>query len=157
MEVIREYILSVVCAAILCALLTGVTGEKGSAASVRKLVCGIFLCLTVISPLGKVRLEDLLEPITDIRQDALAVSAMGQNLYQESLSQVITDQTEAYILDKAQSLGLELTVTVQPDESGKPYRATLRGRTEKKDREALSGILETELGIPKERQLWSES
>lgn len=157
MEGIREYILSVVCAAIVCAVLTALSGEKGSAAFIRKLVCGVFLCLTVISPVGKVRLEDLLEPITGIRQDALAVSSMGQTLYQESLAQVIREQTEAYILDKAQGLGLTLSVSVQPDESGRPYRASLVGNAGADDRKTLSDILEKELGIPKERQQWSES
>ena len=152
-----EYILSVVCASILCAILTGLTGEKGTTASIRKLVCGVFLCFTVITPLGRLRLEDLLHPITDIRQEALETAAMGQALYQESLVQVITEQTEAYILDKAKALGLALTVTVHTDESGKPRGAALSGNAGQAQREALSEILESDLGIPKERQIWSES
>jgi len=152
-----EYILSVVCASILCAILTGLTGEKGTTASIRKMVCGVFLCFTVIAPLGRLRLEDLLNPITDIRQEALETAAMGQALYRESLAQVITEQTEAYILDKAKALGLTLTVTVHTDESGKPRGAVLSGNAGQAQREALSEILESDLGIPKERQIWSES
>ncbi len=157
MERVSEYILSVVCAAILCAILTGISGEKGSTASIRKLICGIFLCFTVIAPLGNFRLTDVLEPIGDIRQEALATSAMGQTLYLGSLTQVITEQTEAYILDKARSLGLGLTVRVYTDDNGKPYRVDLTGNATDSDREALSQVLESELGIPKERQIWNGS
>lgn len=154
---VKEYILSVICAAILCAILTGISGEKGSTAPIRKLICGIFLSFTVIAPLGNLRLTDLLEPLGDIRQDALAASAMGQTLYQESLSQVISEQTEAYILDKANARGVSLTVRVLPDESGKPHRVTMVGEISEAEQQKLMEILESELGIPKERQIWNES
>ena len=157
MDSICEYILSVVCAAILCAILSGISGEKGSTAPIRKLIYGIFLCFTVISALGQFHLTDILEPLGDIRQEALATSAIGQALYQESLTQVITEQTEAYILDKAQSLDITLTVQVWPDENGKPHRVSLEGIVPEAGREALSEALEAELGIPKEHQIWNES
>ena len=157
MTAVKEYILSVVCAAVLCSILSGIAGEKGSAAPIRKLVCGIFLCFTVIAPLGNLHLTDFLEPLGDIRQDALAASAMGQTLYQESLSQVISEQVEAYILDKANERGLQLTVSVQPDETGKPHRATMVGEISESQQQELSSVLESELGIPKEHQQWNES
>lgn len=157
MSGISSYILSVVCAAILCAVLTSLSGEKGISAPIRKLICGIFLCFSVIAPLRTLDYSDFLEPMNDIRQDALATAAMGQTLYQESLTQVITENTEAYILDKAKGLGLSLSVTVHPDDSGKPFRVTLAGNAGEMAREALTDILESELGIPKERQIWIAS
>ena len=98
-----------------------------------------------------------MEPIADIQEDALATAAMGKTLYQESLAEVITSQAETYILDKAQSLGLTVTVSIQPDDSGKPYRATITGTIPEGKMQALSDILEGDLGIPKERQIWRNS
>ena len=157
MESLRSYILSLVCAASFCGILSGIAGEKGTAAGLRKLIFGIFLCFSVITPLKSLHFEDLLEPIADIREDALATAAMGKTLYQESLSEVITSQAETYILDKAQSLGLTVTVSIQPDDSGKPYRATITGIIPEDHMRALSDILEGDLGIPKERQIWRNS
>lgn len=157
MASVRNYILSLVCAASFCGILKGIAGEKGIAAGLRNLIFGVFLCFSVISPLKNLDFKDFLEPITDIREDALATAAMGKTLYQESLTEVITSQTEAYILDKARYLGLEVAVTVQPDDSGKPCRATITGTITEVQKQTLSSILEEDLGIPKERQIWRNS
>ena len=157
MESLRSYILSLVCAAAFCGILNGIAGEKGIAVGLRKLICGVFLCVSVISPLKNLDFDGLLEPITEIREDALATVAMGKALYQESLAEVITGQAETYILNKAQSLGLAVTVSIQPDDSGKPYRATITGIIPESRMQALSDILEGDLGIPKERQIWRNS
>ena len=156
MEEIREYVLSVVCAAIVCSIVSVLAGQKGTAAPMRKLLYGLFLCLTVIRPVAKLRMEDFTLYTEDLNRDALAAAAMGTGIYEESLAEIISEQTEAYILDKAQSLDLNLTVTVQTDRSGIPNRVTLRGNAGGDAQQRLSEMLEEDLGIPKERQLWIE-
>lgn len=155
MDSICEYILSVVCAAILCAILSGISGEKGSTAPIRKLIYGIFLCFTVISALGQFHLTDLLEPLGDIRQEALATSAIGQALYQESLTQVITEQTEAYILDKAQSLRLQIRVQLKlEEETLHPASVSIIANVSPSAKEEMEHWLCRELGLTKEDITW---
>ena len=72
------------------------------------------------------------------------------------MASIIAEQTEAYILDKAGELGLEVTVRVETRTEGNgipvPWSAELTGAQS----EALASALETELGIPAERQVWHE-
>ena len=74
----------------------------------------------------------------------------------EELGKLISQQTEAYILDKAGELGLEVTVRVETRTEGNgipvPWSAELTGSWS----QALASALETELGIPAERQVWHE-
>ena len=74
----------------------------------------------------------------------------------EAMASIIAEQTEAYILDKAGELGLEVTVRVETRTEGNgipvPWSAELTGSWS----QALASALETELGIPAERQVWHE-
>ena len=74
----------------------------------------------------------------------------------EAMASIIAEQTEAYILDKAGELGAEVTVRVETRTGGDgvpvPWSAELTGAQS----EALASALETELGIPAERQVWHE-
>ena len=74
----------------------------------------------------------------------------------EAMASIIAEQTEAYILDKAGELGAEVTVRVETRTGGDgvpvPWSAELTGARS----EALASALETELGIPAERQVWHE-
>ena len=61
-------------------------------------------------------------------------------------------------MDKAASRGVSLLVEIRLSEDGSyPYPAavTLRGHVLEHDREAISAIIEEELGIPKDSQEWS--
>ena len=51
MEAIREYLLSITAAGILCSVVKRILGEKGTSASVGKLITALFMVITVISPI----------------------------------------------------------------------------------------------------------
>lgn len=153
MEAVRQYIISVVAAALLCGIVTGLM-PGGQASQIIKMVCGLFLAYTVLQGLTglDIRFPDWESfAATDARQAA----AMGESLGEEAQAQVIKEQTRAYILDKATALGLTLEVEVTLDEEKIPREVTIKGQASPYERQRLQSIIALELGISKENQQWT--
>ena len=76
---------------------------------------------------------------------------------QKELVGLIEAELESYISDKAADMGLTLRVqvTVEPDGSGVPVPVSVELTGPRS--ETLSRWLETELGVPAERQVWNEN
>ena len=154
MDLLRDYILSLVCGAILCGILLTLTGEKGTAAGILKLACGAFLCLTVVKPIVSIRPDQWNLTFPDLTADGKAASAMGEDWYQNSMEAIITENARTYILDKATDMGLALTVQIALREDSVPDEVVLTGDATQNQKEELAQIIHSELGIPKEHQIW---
>ncbi len=76
---------------------------------------------------------------------------------QTELAELIAEKTEAYILDKAGTLGVSCRVEVATAEGEGGLPVPYRVELDCAPREALSAYLEDELGIPKERQVFHGS
>ncbi len=157
MDAIREYLLRIAAAALICSILTAITGKKGTLGTVVKLVSGLLLTLTVVSPWTAVRFDGILDFAGDISADADAAAASGENAALEAYSAIIKEETEAYILDKADSLGAELTVNVllEGDSPPVPVSVELGGSISPYGKQVLSNLIEEELGIGQEDQIWT--
>ena len=72
------------------------------------------------------------------------------------MSAIIKDRTEAYILDKAASMGLSLRVEVilSEEEIPKPITVKLWGTVPPYTKTRLRNWMEDTLGIGEEDQLW---
>ena len=154
MEALREYVLSVVAAAILCAVLNTVGGKSKSGETVFKLVTSLFLTFVIIRPIAKIELRELDGLISDWKLEAAAASAIGEGYYEEALAEVIQQECEAYILDKARALDVELEITVTLDGDRLPEEAVVQGRLSPFAKAQLQKVLTEDLGIAKERQIW---
>ena len=141
-----RYVLSLITAALLGGIITGIL-PSGSCGKLLKLLCGVFLLAAVLRPLGELELPDL---------DAQAAVADGLDFAQAQKRQVISQRLEAYILDKAAELGMDIGVELTLDKTHCPQAALLTGSVSQSQRACLGEILETELGIPKECQHWQE-
>lgn len=156
MEGMREYLLSVTAGAVLCGVLSSLTGEKGSQAGIFRLVSGLFLCFLVISPLTRVQLTDLTDLAGELLTDGEIAAQDGADHYKESLRRIITDETRSYIMDKARSYGAEIQVeiTLSEDDPPVPQTCVIQGRLSPYVRQQLKKILIQDLGIPEENQTW---
>ena len=152
----KEYILSVICAAMLCGIVADLAEKKGAPAHILKLICGVFLSFTVIRPIAEVKLEEFSIFTADIAQDAFRVSELGQTQSYHEMAAIITGEMRAYILDKASDFSKELQVDVQLDEKLIPIRVILKGDISPGGKQRLEEIIEMELGIAKEDQIWNE-
>lgn len=151
-----KYLLSVVGAALLCGIVTNLLGEKGAMGAAVKLLAGIYMTLTIIAPWGDLRLDELSQLKDHITADGERITLSGQNAARDAMAESIIANTRTYILDKAETFGAELTVEVMLDDSTIPVPCgvRIRGSISPYNREKLSSIIQRDLGIPTEAQIW---
>ncbi|HIT33040.1 MAG TPA: hypothetical protein IAC31_00200 [Candidatus Faecousia intestinigallinarum] len=157
MALIGKYLVSVAAAAILCGIVTTLLGKKGTISAVIKLVCGIFLCFTVLRPWKSSGLADWTDFTGDIAADASGAVQRGETAAREAMAESIKSQTEAYILDKAAALEavVRVEVTLMEGDPPLPGSVEIKGNISPYAKARLSQVLEEELGIPKEEQRWT--
>lgn len=156
MEALRQYLLSVTSAALLCGILNALIGKKGTIAAVSKLLCGIFLTVTLIKPLLNISVDNLMGTWDGYSLQAQAAVNKGEEISSDAVCQIIKQQAEAYILDKADSLGVSVTVEIKlsDDPLPVPESVTIYGNVAPYQRRQLCEILEKDLDISGEHQLW---
>ncbi len=155
MEGIRQYIMAVTAAGILCGVAISLCGGKGSGAGGIKLLAGLFLCVTVLSPWVKLRVQDVYSFREGISFDAAQAVAQGESLSKASLEKVIMEQVQSYILKKADRMSLAIQAEVTLDEHQIPYTVTLTGPASPSERREIYEFLQEDLDIPKERVVWN--
>ena len=157
MEGIREYLVSVTAAALLCGIIRSLAGEKGGSGGLLGLICSIFLALTVIRPLKELDLKDISILPADLMAEAQSVSAQGAEYTREASEQIIKQRCEAYVLDKARELEAQIRVEIELSREGDPIPVSSRvtGELSPYAKGKLSRILKTDLGIPEEDQQWN--
>ena len=157
MDAVRGYLLSVISAALCCGILTGILGKKGICGGTVKFLCGIVMILVIVSPILNVRLKNFTEFFDDMSFEAGAVTAFGQESATDAYGDIIKSRTAAYILDKAKSLGAELTVEVTLSEvvPMAPCAVRLSGAISPYAKKVLSDTIARDLGIKTEEQTWT--
>jgi len=154
MEGLRQYIVGVTAAAMLCGAALSLCPE-GSAKELLRLLGGMVLILCLLRPLtgGMVSLEI---PGLDPGQGEW-IAAEGEKEAREALADIIKSKTEAYILDKAAALeaSVEVEVTLDQGSPPLPQDVVIRGGVSPYARGRLERILSSELGITKEHQQWT--
>ena len=156
MEQVRTYLLSVIAAAVICSLVTAIPGKAGSISSILKLMMGIFMAVTVLSPFVSFRLPNIQSYMDAFHADASDAVEAGQHLADSEMRQLIKDRVEAYILDKATAYGVDLTVEVSLTNDGVPVPCgvKLSGAVSPYAKLQLMKMLSEDLGIGKENQIW---
>lgn len=153
MAQLSEYVLRLTAAALICGLLLSLFGDGGLKELVR-LICSVFLAITVFSPLKSLDIPDFEEYFTTFSADAQDISRQGTEMAHSARLEHISDTLTAYILDKAASLGMQLQITLSLTPDGCPEEILLTGEVPAKNRRQLSQWLTEQLGISKENQQW---
>ena len=155
MEHIRQYLLSLLTAAVICAIALRVGPKSGTNNSILKLLTGIFLSITVISPLARIKLQDIDYDLTAFRADAQQIVDQAYDDKNSQLRGIITQQLEAYILDKADSFGVTMQAQIALDQDGNtPDSITIQADISPYIKSQMQQIIADDLGIPKEDQIW---
>lgn len=153
---IKQYIVSIVAAAIVCSIIKTLSEGNNTSSFVIKLLSGLFMALAVISPIVKLELDNISEYINNYQiQGENAVHA-GIEYSQTEAAAIIKANTQAYILDKAQKLGAEIEVEVQLDGKSPPIpcAVTLKGHVSPFVKQRLTQYIYDDLGIAEENQTW---
>ena len=152
---LRTWLLGVVLTALAGALARQMA-PRGREEGMVRLAAGLLLAAALLRPLGEIQWEDLAVAAGSFPGGAEAQAERYRQEQTAALSAVIAEKTAAYIWDKANALGLDcqVTVTTAAGESGIPLpdRVTIRGPYS----EALSAVIQEEVGIPAEKQIWLE-
>ena len=114
--------------------------------------------MTALTGLAGWELSDVAEELTKMRIAAEEARTGVEIRNREALSAIIKSKTEAYIWDKAQELGLSVSVDVAIEEDGAyPYPAAVQisGQFTEMQRQNLARYIEENLAIGKERQTWT--
>ena len=147
MTFLRSWLLSVTACAVLVSIVQQLT-DGGAMKKIVRFVGGMVLMLAMLRPLLSLTFD---LPELDGGHYREAVEALKQTLNAEqdsALGDSIAAQTQAYIEDKASSLGL----TALRDGVPFPDSVTLYGENSA----ALGAYIVQELGIAEENQLWIE-
>lgn len=155
MDGIRQYVLSVICVVILCGI-TELFITDGKIKALVKVVSGLTVTLTVLNPFVRGYELQWGLAVDEILKDREAAIADGECTAQESYCEIITDQTQAYILDKASSLGVEVKVEIELKEEypNAPNLVRIHGPISPYEKRQLSAYMQQYLGIDEDKQIW---
>ena len=149
-----QYILSAVCASVICSICSAVTKDKKQANILVRLLSGIFLSITLLSPLKDFSIGQLGDTVSTIADDGAAIRDHGQATAKDAASDIINNRIEAYILQKAEQLGVTLYADITLGDTLAPEGAILTGKLTPFEKLQMEKILTEELGIPKEDLEW---
>ena len=155
MDAIKDYLLSITAAALICGIVNSLSG-KGSTGKLLKLLSGLFLAAAVIKPAVEVKLDNIYNFTDNLSVNSDIVVSQGENLAAEEMKRIIKEKTEAYILDKAKALGAEIAVEVTLHDYT-PVGVTIEGDVSPYVKKNLSANITQELDIPPEEQVWIRS
>lgn len=157
MQWIKEYLLCVTAAAVLCAIVRTLTKNKGAINAMVKLLTGLLLAITAVSPLMK--LENWSLPsLTDYYADeADSAIANGEAITRESVAQIVKENTQEYIMEKAAYLGLSISVDVHVSQEStpRPVSVVISGTGSPYAKNSLKNFISQELGIPEDALIWT--
>ena len=152
---VRVWLTSIVMVTLLLSVAQTLIPE-GTIRKIAGFTGGLILLVALLRPVLGADLERLhldlgdYERAIEERQEELASAGNAE------LKALIESQTAAYISDKANALGLEVTVRVEAEAGADgipvPATADIQGARS----EELASYMEQELGIPRERQSWQE-
>ncbi len=159
MEDIRTYIISVVAASVICGSIRMLFKKKGGTTALISALCGIFMAFVLISPLRKLDFSVYGDYFSGFMEDAQSVVKEGELTALQEQRAFIKKEAEAYILDKAVSLGADISVlvTVSENTPPTPIQITVKGAVSPYVKKVLKSYLEEQFGIPEEAQTWTEN
>ena len=159
MEAVRGWLLSVIAVSVLCAAADALM-PAGAVKRVGRLVCGLVLMGAVLSPVAGLDVEGGQRWLEGYMSSVRTREAELEETVESQMKMIIEQKCAAYIVDKAAQLGLECTARVECERSEDgvylPARTETSGLWTAGAQEKLIRVIETDLGVPRERQFYVE-
>lgn len=152
---LRQYILSAAAGALICGIVTAFC-QKGAYKKHVSMLCGLFMTFTLLRPLIGIKIPELPD-LNEYFSQAESAVEEGKRISLSAQKTIISQECETYILDKAEELQVSLTADVTVEERGGkpiPVFVEMTGAVLPEIQQQLSTVIATDLGIPKENQLW---
>ena len=156
MDGVRQYLLTIVTGAMICAIITRISSKCTANAALIKLLSQVFMLILLVSPLIKIQLSDV---TAFIDHDIWMYNAVtdGEFFADTETEGIIKESVCAYILDKASMLHADIQVEVSLAESTPkvPTGVVIYGDVSPYTKTVLQTMIAKELGIPEEAQIWN--
>lgn len=159
MELVRQWLLGVTCTALVLAVADSLAPE-GSVKRVCRLAGGLALLIAAVSPVLHIDGVMISQAVSEYQA---VVQTYEKELEEKNVllyQTIIEETTAAYIVDKAEELGIscQAEVTFAYDEDGVPcpWEVTAQGVWTEEQRSQLSQLVEADLGVPGQRQYYEE-
>ncbi len=156
MGALKEWLLSVTAAAILCALAQGLI-PPGPVRRVGRLTAGLVMAAALLSPLASLKGVEPEEWLESWQPQGEVQELEEQR--DETMKTIIEAECSAYIVDKAAALGAECQVEIEcaPEGDGVflPWQVTVTGDLTSGQREQLTQQIQEDLDVPPERQQYA--
>lgn len=155
MDNMKAYLLSIIAVALISSIITSIVKSKHT--KLIKTLCGVFIAVTVFSPVIHLNVLDYQGYYLDLEKDARDTVEEGKRKAAKETESIIKAQTEAYILNKAAAIGADVyvTVTVSETEPQQPVFVEISGDISPYLKTRLGEIIAADIGVPKEAQFWS--
>ena len=150
---VREWLLALTVCAALCGIVLAVTPE-GAVREIVKFCASLVMLLCLLRPLGAAQFS-VKESFAAYGQARAEQEELYRAERDNALLSGIAERSGAYIEDTAGELGLSVRACVRPamrDGNCTLQSVILYGS----ENEALSALIERDLGIPRTRQEWRE-
>lgn len=152
---IREYIISIIAASVVCAICKGITSKSASSKIVH-ILCGIFLLFTFLGPLKKI---DLLDMTGVFRwNESISTDAVqrGEALTHSAMAEIISAEIASYVLERADALGAEVRIQVvlNDEDIPAPVGIELEGQVSPYVRSQLEAFIQENIGLGREAIRW---
>lgn len=154
--IFKEYVLRILSAAIICAIVGGLVNTQTTIGRVVGLLCGVLMVITVISPVNNISFSGVSDFWNNLSAEAMRYTQDGVSVAEKQEADIIKTRSEAYILDKANQMGLQIAVEVELDSHNGniPCSVTISGNVSPYAQMQLGTYMEDTLGIAKENQKW---
>ena len=155
MEMVRQYIISVISASVVCALFKGLLVKRASSKIVNVL-CGMFLLFTFLRPVKDI---DLLDMIVSFRWDESTTQESvhrGEELTQNAMADIISAEIASYVEKKANALGAKVHIEVRltDEEIPSPAEMDITGQVSPYVRRQLEAFISENIGLEGEVVRW---
>ena len=152
---LRSWLTAILATAVLLSVAEKLIPE-GSVRKIASMTGGLLLLTVLVRPITSLRPDSFSLDMGDYSQAVQERQAELQAENENALSELIAERTAAYISDKANTLGLSVKARVETKtgEDGVPVPFSVRLKGQRSGE--LASYIEGELGIPQERQVWSE-
>lgn len=152
----KAYLIRLTAAAILGAVIRRLSPKDG-AGKVSRFGAGLLIIFTALGPLGDFDPVSAAQNLVNAGYGQVMTTQETEAASNALLQELIIESARTYILDKAEELGAEITASVETRFSEGypiPWRVKVEGNISEAQKSSLQKIIESDLGIPEDRQEW---
>lgn len=155
MGVVRQYVISVISASMICTVFKGILW-KGMSSKTVNVLCGMFMLFTFIGPLKDMDVLDVIGIFQWNENVADESVRKGEELTRSAMADIISSQIASYVEKKAFELGAEIKIEVllNDDEIPTPVGMDIVGQISPYVRGQLEGFISENIGLDREEIRW---